>query len=91
MTFRLTEGADESAFLRADRLVQTEFAYQQPGLLRRTTARSAEGEWIVIDIWQSPADADACNQLWADDPVTQDFMSFVDRPSVKTVRYFELD
>ena len=54
MTFRLVEGADESAFLLVDKRLQTEFAYQQPGLVRRTTARGVDaqaGEWVVIDLW----------------------------------------
>ena len=89
-TFRLAPGADEGAFLEADRLVQTEFAYQQPGLLRRTTAKSEDGEWIVIDIWQSGADADACNDVWEQDETTRNFMSFLDRSTMSTSRYTEL-
>ena len=42
MTFRLAPGADEQAFLDADRRVQTDFAYRQPGLMRRTTAGDFE-------------------------------------------------
>ncbi len=38
MMFRLVDGADEGAFLAVDKRLQTEFAYQQPGLLRRTTS-----------------------------------------------------
>ncbi|HXQ74976.1 MAG TPA: hypothetical protein VN791_00670 [Acidimicrobiales bacterium] len=57
MTFRLSPGADEEAFRAADGEVQSDFAYQQPGLLRRTTARGADGGWIVIDLWRSDAAA----------------------------------
>ena len=91
MTFRLAPGADEDAFRAADRLVQTDFAYRQPGLLRRTTARAAGGAWIVIDLWRSAADADATNARWGEDPVTAAFMSFVDDASVRTERYATLD
>src|SRR5438309_4461930 len=69
MSFRLAPGTDEQAFLGADGRVQTEFAYRQPGLLRRTTAHTGDGEWIVIDVWQSAAEADACNERWDTDPV----------------------
>ncbi|HEX3425412.1 MAG TPA: hypothetical protein VHT30_04725 [Acidimicrobiales bacterium] len=85
--FRLAADADEAAFLGADRRVQTEFAYQQPGLLRRTTARGGDGEWIVIDLWRSVADADACDAVWGRDPTTARFMSFLDPASVRTERY----
>ena len=91
MSFRLASGADEDAFLKADARVQMEFAYQQPGLLRRTTARSAGGQWIVIDLWRSEADADACSARWRDDPVVGEFLSFVDQASIATERYTELD
>ena len=66
--FRLAPGTDEAAFLAADRKVQEDFAYQQPGMLRRTTARGNDGGWIVIDLWRSVADADACDARWEHDP-----------------------
>jgi hypothetical protein len=47
-TFRVV---DEAAFLEADRAVQTGFYYQQPGLLRRTTARGSDGAGVVITLW----------------------------------------
>ena len=91
MRFRLPPGASEAAFLAADRRVQEEFAYRQPGLLRRTTARGQDGGWIVIDLWRSAADADACDARWEADPVTQAFMALLDRSSVTTERYEQLD
>jgi hypothetical protein len=91
LQFRLVPDTDEAAFLAADRGVQTEFAYQQPGLLRRTTARGDDGEWIVIDVWRSDADATAADERWEQDPAARRFMSFVDRTSVRTKRYATLD
>jgi hypothetical protein len=91
MRFRLPAGTDEAAFLAADRRVQREFASQQPGLLRRTTARGEDGGWIVIDVWRSAADADACDARWEHDKVTQAFMDLLDRSSVAAERYQELD
>jgi len=90
MTFRLREHADEAAFLAVDKRLQTDFAYQQPGLVRRTTARGHD-EWIVIDVWSSAEAADACAQRWNDDGLAQEFMSFVDRGSVDVRRYADLE
>lgn len=90
MRFRLAAEADEAAFLTADRRLQEEFAYQQPGLLRRTTARGEDGGWIVIDLWRSAADADACAAVWDDDPVAQAFMSLLAPGSVSSQRFHEL-
>lgn len=94
MTFRLADGADEAAFLAADAGLQTDFAYRQPGLLRRTTARGVgerAGEWIVVDLWRSADDADACGRRWDGDPTAQAFMGFVDRSTVDVRRYADLD
>jgi hypothetical protein len=90
LVFSLVDGADESAFLAADKKVQTEFAYQQPGLLRRTTARGKSDSWAVLDIWASEEAADACNARWETDPVAQEFMAFVDPATVRTARFHEL-
>ena len=89
LAFNLVDGSDEEAFVLADKRVQAEFAYQQPGLLRRTTARSAGGGWMVIDLWRSEEDADAADARWAADPATAEFMSFVDRSTMRSARYFE--
>jgi hypothetical protein len=90
MRFRLPPGAEETAFLAADRRVQEEFAYQQPGLIRRTTARGEDGSWIVIDLWRSAADADACNARWERDEVAQGFVALLDSTSVSVSRYYTL-
>jgi hypothetical protein len=87
MRFRLRPGGDETAFLAADKRLQEEFAYQQPGLLRRTTARGRDGSWIVIDLWRTEADSDAGAARWELDPVPQAFMDLVDRQSVTVERY----
>ncbi|MGH8995696.1 MAG: hypothetical protein ACRDYB_06655 [Acidimicrobiales bacterium] len=91
MRFRLVDGASEDDFARADKSLQEDFAYQQPGLLRRTTARADDGTWVVIDLWGSAADADACETRWEGDPVAQEFMRHVDRDSVTMEHYSELD
>ena len=91
MRFRLVEGADVAGFRAADARLQTAFAYQQPGLLRRTTARSRDGGWVVIDIWRAAADADACEARWSDDPVVRDFLQYVDETTIQSERYDELD
>jgi hypothetical protein len=69
LTFRLAPDVGEEAFLAADKRVQVEFAYQQPGLQRRTTARAADGEWTVVDLWRSAEEADATEERWDQDPV----------------------
>jgi hypothetical protein len=90
MRFSLAADANEADFLQADKALQENFAYQQPGMLRRTTARGAAGNWIVIDLWASVADSEACAARWDTDPFAKRFMGFVDRATVVTDRYEEV-
>jgi hypothetical protein len=91
MTFRLRTGADEDEFLLIDKRLQSEFAYQQPGLVRRTTAHGDGGAWIVIDVWATAADADAMSARWDTDALAAEFMSHVDADTVDVRRYTTLD
>ena len=91
VTFRLAPGADQDAFLDADRRAQTEFAYQQRGLKRRTTARGAGDEWIVVTVWESASAADAAAAASKDDPAATDLTGHLDASSVTATRYATLD
>jgi hypothetical protein len=88
--FRLREGVDEADFRAADARYQTEFAYRQPGLLRRTTA-SSQGEWAVIDLWRTPLDAEASHRRASGDPVAQAHAAMVEPASLEAATYLELD
>jgi hypothetical protein len=90
-TFRLIPDAKEEAFLDADRRVQTEVVPNHAGFLRRTTARSRDGEWLVMVLWRSTQDADTSGHVAADHPVTHEFMALVDVATVTTARYSTLD
>jgi len=90
-TFKLVEGADEQAFLEANELMQTEFVYQQPGFVRRTTARGKDGEWLVIGMWSSDEEAAAAGKLASADPIARAATSMVDPSSVQVKRFHTLD
>lgn len=87
-TFRLAPDADTGDFLQADRDVQTELYSPAPGFLRRTTARGADGEWAVVTLWRSEADADA---LDAGHPAARVFTRLVEPASLTVRRYTPLD
>jgi hypothetical protein len=91
MTFRLATGVDEAEFLGIDKRLQSEFAYQQPGLVRRTTARGDDGSWVVIDVWLTADHADAMSARWDADALAAEFMAHVDAASVEVRRYTTLD
>ena len=88
-TFRLADGIDDETFLEADRRVQTEFSPFRAGFVRRTTARAADGEWLVETLWGTPDDAEAAAR--SDDPVMQTFLGCIDPASASVRHYATLD
>lgn len=55
-TFQLAEGADEGTFLQSDHHAQAVLSSNR-GIIRRTTARSEAGTWLVLTLWRSEDDA----------------------------------
>lgn len=90
-TFRLRDGVDESVFVAADERVQTEFVPNLPGFMRRTTARGTDGEWIVIALWDSRADAEAATMQSGDDAAVQALNGLIDASSRQVALYETLD
>jgi hypothetical protein len=91
MRFRLRPEADAGGFEAADAEVQTQFAYRQLGIVRRTTARGTDGGWVVITLWRSSPDADASKVAEAGHPAVERFFSYVDATTVQTDRFATLD
>ena len=89
--FELASGADEQAFLVADKRLQTDVLYQHAGLLRRTTARADRGGWVVVVVWRSPADAQASKRLAEQHPDYEKFMAFVAGGSLRSKSYTTVD
>jgi hypothetical protein len=91
MTFKLRAGVTDELFRAADHAVQVDFAYHQPGMIRRTTARGAHGVWMVLDMWDSPEHADACLDGWHHEPAPLAFTALLEEDTVRTERYETLD
>jgi heme-degrading monooxygenase HmoA len=89
-TFRLAEGVADEAFLVLDRRIQTELVPNQPGFLRRTTARHGE-EWLVVTLWASDAAAAAFQRAAEGDPLQVEFVHAVEAGSLHLTRYETLD
>ena len=87
-TFRLKPGISEDEFLAANERMQTDFVYQQPGFVRRTTARGKDGEWLVIGVWSTQHEAAIAGQVANGDPISRTANAMVD-PSTVTVKRFE--
>jgi heme-degrading monooxygenase HmoA len=89
-TFRLAEGTDVVSFLAIDKRVQTELVPNQPGFLRRTTARRA-ADWLVVTLWASEEAAAAFAAASAGDARRTEFEGSLAPGSLWTARYSTLD
>jgi heme-degrading monooxygenase HmoA len=89
-TFRLAAGTNEEAFIAIDRRVQTELVPNQPGFMRRTTARHAD-HWLVLTLWATKQDAAAFDAVANADSVQMEFDGHLEVGSVTTTRYETLD
>jgi hypothetical protein len=90
-TLRLADGVDDATLLAADEKVRTGFLYQQPGLVRATTARGDDGQWIVVVLWASDDDADAAAARAETDPAYAALTALVDGATLHRRRYTTFD
>jgi hypothetical protein len=86
--FRLNDATSVEDFVAVNAKYQTDFAYQQVGLRRRTVAPGLDGEWLSLTFWGSKADAHRANEEAAHSSVAQAFAACMETSS-KTVEYFK--
>jgi hypothetical protein len=89
VAYRLREGADADAFRVIDERMQTEFFYQQPGLKRRTTAISEDGNWVSITVWDSVEAADVAAVKVASASEWTPLLQPIDPSSIRSNRFQE--
>ncbi len=89
-TFRLAEGVADESFLALDRRVQTELVPNQPGFMRRTTARHGD-DWLVVTLWSSEETAASFQRALEGDRLQADFMRAVEAGTFHLARYTTLD
>jgi len=77
--FQLRAGADEAAFLEADKRAQAELSPKK-GFTRRTTARGENGNWLILTFWDE-VEPIATTDLLDD---------FIDPATARTARFNSL-
>ena len=82
VTFHLTEGSEEAAFLAAARATEAPVA-AQPGFLRRVLSRDDTGLWTDHVEWADLASAEAAAQAVMAMPEFGPFVGFIDLPGLK--------
>lgn len=89
-TFRLAEGVTDESFLALDRRLQTELVPNQPGFLRRTTARHGDN-WLVVTLWSTEDAAGAFQRAVEAHPLQIEFERALEAGSFHLDRYATLD
>ena len=89
-TFRLAEGVTDESFLALDRRTQTELVPNQPGFLRRTTARHGD-DWLVVTLWSTEDAAAAFERAVEGHPLQTEFVRAVEAGTFHLTRYVTLD
>ena len=77
-TFRLADGVAEDAFLEVDDRVRARFLYQQPGIVRATTARGSDGSWALLVVWGSEEAAESAASAAGADPAWAELTAMVE-------------
>jgi hypothetical protein len=77
LAFRLVAGVDDATFRSVDERVQVEFAYQQPGFVRRTLGRHDDGRWLVLTIWADADSAMAADRAFASSEMGREFRALL--------------
>jgi len=90
-TFKLADGADDDAFLEIDDRIRTGYLYHQPGLVRATTARGADGEYAVVLFWESEELADASAAKVWDEPAFREMHQLTDDATFAQRKYTTFD
>ena len=87
MTFRLLPGTDPSVFIDLDADVQTQFSYQQAGMIRRTIARADDDAWLILTLWASTDAADDAAEAFGGSPFHAPLTSMIDPETIVVRRY----
>lgn len=86
MTFQLAPGVDEAAFRAIDERVQVEFAYHQPGFLRRSLGHHDDGRWLILTIWADSDAAGAAAQAFERSDLAEAFSALLTDASAERFR-----
>lgn len=90
LTFRPRAGVSDEDLLAAESRACQEFTHLQPGIVRRMTAVSADGEWLVLQLWSDEASADAAAAAAGADPAVAALHALADPASFTTRRYGDI-
>jgi hypothetical protein len=90
MTFRLNDAVSNEEFRVADERLQTEFFYLQAGLIRRTTALSDDGTYLVLTQWDEHDQAVRADEAALSVPSGVAIAALIDASTLQIQRFSPL-
>lgn len=81
--FKLMSGVDEAAFIEIVNALEENFHSRQNGFISTELTKGKDGQWIMIQHWNSMEDAKEVIKAMMKTPVTEDFRQVLDPKSVK--------
>lgn len=86
-TFRLMDPEDTERFIIADAAMQEWSYFHVPGIQRRTVARSEDGNWIVIVLFDSIERCDKVTNAVEQGEIPTTWHGFIDASSIVRQSY----
>ncbi|MEM9341263.1 MAG: antibiotic biosynthesis monooxygenase [Bacteroidota bacterium] len=87
--FRAKEGTDDEAFTKRDAEIEEDYTSKQPGFIRRESAQSEDGEWLVVVYWEDMESASASMQKFMGDASVADYAGMIDGATMKMKRFMK--
>ncbi|MEO1218545.1 MAG: hypothetical protein AAFY45_33755 [Bacteroidota bacterium] len=86
-TFKINSEVDPATFAERDARVESDFASNQPGFIKRQSGLDEEGNYAVVVFWESISDAEASMGKFMGDPSVADYAQMIDGPTMNMSRY----
>ena len=87
MSFDVKEGTDMAQFNATNQKVETDFTGKRKGFLQRLTGVNEAGRQVVAVYWANKELSDASLQPFMEAPISKEFMSKMNQPSIAMGRY----
>lgn len=89
--FRLAEGTTHEAFDAKNREMEHAFLGHLHGFKTRDTARSEDGDYVVVLHWETAEDAQSSMDKFIAHPDTKAFTDLLDMDTFTMTRYTQFD
>jgi len=87
--YKIKNGVSEADFIQAGVEMEKNFIKKQKGFIKRTFAKSENGEWVDVIYWETMDDAMKASEAAMKSPVCAPMFGMLDDVSVK-MHHFEI-